>query len=106
MKTKSISVTVLEGNLFAIEDASVDTRESASRYCSLLEDRIQAAFPGADVSVELEENTGGSNDSPYCCGFENDEDTRDVVAEIEEALFTTDEWYVDAEKSAENGATD
>lgn len=95
-----IQITVYGGNLVPSHPENMDIEASQDRYVEMLEERIQAAYPDAEVSIELERNTEGSP-PPYFIETDTDTDTfgyedqEEIVARIDQIKEGLgDEWIV------------
>ncbi len=94
-----IRVTEFTGNLMAGDCTGLDREESPHQYCNLLRDRLEAAFPGAEIDIRLARAEGVCPEPRvYSPNLDMAAEDAALVAigSIEEALFSSGEWYVDA----------
>ncbi|RJQ07547.1 MAG: hypothetical protein C4551_06480 [Bacillota bacterium] len=96
----TITYTQAELDLFGEGDTeSIDTRASAHRYRELLEEALEAEFPGAKVEVRLAENTTGPLRAVSVAapedGIEEEPEVEATVSQIAERVWGDHNWYVD-----------
>jgi hypothetical protein len=94
-----INVTEFDGNLMAGDCTGLDMDAMPQRYCELLRERIEAAYPGAVVDITLERGTEGAcpETRVYTPEGDIDEDIALAIGGMEERLFSSDAWYVESD---------
>ncbi len=78
-----------------------DVRASISRFCEMLESRLQERFPGADIEIEY--NPRNPDGRLYVFAppaeAEREDDVRNKVEAIIADLFEGGEWAVPAQEA-------
>lgn len=92
----TIDVHEMTGNLLAGDTTGLDTEAMPKRYCQLLREKLASEFPGAKITVSLQNAEGVCHEPRvYTPDGDGDEGAIATIGTIEEALWGSSEWYVE-----------
>lgn len=92
----TITVHEMTGNLLAGDTTGLDTAQMPKLYCQLLREKLATEFPGANITVRLQNAEGVCNDpEAYTPDGDIDEGAIARIGNIEERLWESSDWYVE-----------